>query len=174
MPPDPTDDVTDTGDPGDTSDDGDATAVGVSAAFNTTVTAGGLSNCTATFVAAGQTILGLFGAQIGGEIGVVLGGGGGTLVEPGGGTVVGGLVGGAAGAAAGGFAGYQAGGAIGGWLGGILCSQGKGERGTAAKPTGTANPGKHAKPDPNRPGAWLVKDPHTGKWIPKPMGWRPQ
>jgi hypothetical protein len=50
----------------------------------------------------------------------------------------------------------------------------KGERGKTAKPEGTPNPAKHAKPDPNRPGRWLVKDPHTGKYIPKPPGWKPE
>ena len=46
--------------------------------------------------------------------------------------------------------------------------QGKGKRGQAAKPSGTGNPFKHMKPDPNDPTKVLWKDPHTGKWIPKP------
>ena len=50
---------------------------------------------------------------------------------------------------------------------------GKGERGKAGKPAGTPDPGKHAKPSKAKPGQWLVKDPHTGKWVLKPPGWKP-
>jgi hypothetical protein len=46
--------------------------------------------------------------------------------------------------------------------------QRKGERGQTAKPSGTANPYKHLKPDPNKPGNVLQKDPHTGKTVSKP------
>jgi hypothetical protein len=46
--------------------------------------------------------------------------------------------------------------------------QGKGERNHAAKPDGTPNPGKHTRPDPNKPGNILVRDPHTGKTASKP------
>jgi hypothetical protein len=48
--------------------------------------------------------------------------------------------------------------------------QGKGERSQTAKPD---NPAKHARPLPGKPGRWEVKDPHTGKWKPKPPGWSP-
>jgi RHS repeat-associated protein len=41
--------------------------------------------------------------------------------------------------------------------------QGKGERGQAAKPSGTANPGKHTNPS-----GGFRTDPHTGKKIPLP------
>jgi len=51
--------------------------------------------------------------------------------------------------------------------------QGKGERNAAAKPDGTANAAKHAKPAPGKPGRWIVKDPHTGKESLKPPGWQP-
>ncbi|HEX4004074.1 MAG TPA: RHS repeat-associated core domain-containing protein [Candidatus Acidoferrales bacterium] len=47
---------------------------------------------------------------------------------------------------------------------------GKGERRHTAKPD---DPGKHARPIPGKPGRWQVRDPHTGKWIPKPPGWSP-
>ena len=46
--------------------------------------------------------------------------------------------------------------------------QRKGERNHAAKPDGTPDPGKHTRPDPNKPGNILVKDPHTGKTVSKP------
>jgi RHS repeat-associated protein len=45
--------------------------------------------------------------------------------------------------------------------------KGKGERGHTKSASGTANPDKHVKPDPNRPGKVLERDPHTGKWISK-------
>jgi len=51
--------------------------------------------------------------------------------------------------------------------------QGKGERGRSAKTDGNPNPGKYAKPDPNRPGEWIKKDPHTGRWSPAQKGWKP-
>jgi RHS repeat-associated protein len=51
--------------------------------------------------------------------------------------------------------------------------QGKGERGQAAKPDGTPNAAKHAKPAPGKPGRWIVKDPHTGKESLKSPGWQP-
>jgi RHS repeat-associated protein len=46
--------------------------------------------------------------------------------------------------------------------------QRKGERNHAAKPDGTPDPAKHTRPDPNKPGNILVKDPHTGKTVSKP------
>jgi RHS repeat-associated protein len=47
-------------------------------------------------------------------------------------------------------------------------AHGKGERGHTAKPEGTGNPFKHMKPHPTDPTKVLWRDPHTGKWIPKP------
>jgi hypothetical protein len=46
----------------------------------------------------------------------------------------------------------------------------KGERGHAAKPEGTNNPGKKMRPDPNDPTKVIYTDPQTGKKIstPKP------
>ena len=44
-------------------------------------------------------------------------------------------------------------------------SQGKGERGHAAKPEGTPDAWKHRKPHPDDPGKIIEKDPHTGKKI---------
>jgi len=32
---------------------------------------------------------------------------------------------------------------------------------------------KGVKPNPDKPGEYLVKDPHTGNWKPKPPGWSP-
>jgi RHS repeat-associated protein len=49
----------------------------------------------------------------------------------------------------------------------------KGERKTAAKPSGTPNPGKHVRPSRTHPGQWEIKDPHTGNWKLKPPGWTP-
>lgn len=51
----------------------------------------------------------------------------------------------------------------------------KGERGQAGKPSGTNNPNKHIKPDPNDPHSVIYTDPHTGKKIkkPKPPGYCP-
>ncbi len=47
-------------------------------------------------------------------------------------------------------------------------AQGKGERGRTRSAGGTDSPYKHAKPDPNKPGNILVKDPHSGKSVSKP------
>lgn len=63
-------------------------------------------------------------------------------------------------------------------ISGIFARQGgsgprKGERKTAAKPSGTPNPGKHVRPSKTHPGQWEVKNPHTGTWILKPPGWTP-
>jgi hypothetical protein len=49
----------------------------------------------------------------------------------------------------------------------------KGERGTAAKPSGTKNPGKKVRPSKTHPGRLEVQNPHTGKWDLKPPGWSP-
>lgn len=46
--------------------------------------------------------------------------------------------------------------------------QGKGERNKAKSSSGTDNPFKHMKPDPNNPKRVLEKDTHTGKQISKP------
>src|ERR1700722_3232022 len=54
--------------------------------------------------------------------------------------------------------------------------QPKGERNTTGKPEfrdkGDKLP-KGVKPNPDKPGEFLVKDPHTGNWKPKPPGWSP-
>ena len=52
----------------------------------------------------------------------------------------------------------------------------KGERGQAKSASGTSNPYKHMKPDPNKPGNVIVKDPHTGKSLskPAPPGYTPK
>lgn len=47
----------------------------------------------------------------------------------------------------------------------------KGERGKTAKPDGTPKPLKHFKKDDA--GRWWFKDPHSGKWVLKPKGWKP-
>jgi RHS repeat-associated protein len=52
-------------------------------------------------------------------------------------------------------------------------SGGKGERGQAAKPGGTKNPGKKVRPSKTHPGRLEVQNPHTGKWDIKPPGWDP-
>ena len=52
-------------------------------------------------------------------------------------------------------------------------SGGKGERGQTAKPSGTRNPGKKARPSKTNPGRLEVQDPHDGKWKLKPPGWDP-
>ncbi len=44
----------------------------------------------------------------------------------------------------------------------------EGERGKAGKPSGTANPFKHMKPNPQNPKQVVFTDPETGKKIPKP------
>src|SRR5438552_6582619 len=49
-----------------------------------------------------------------------------------------------------------------------LGRQGRGDRGRTGKPSGTDNPFKHMKPDPNNPDGVLFKDPHTGKTKPQP------
>lgn len=46
-------------------------------------------------------------------------------------------------------------------------NQGKGERGRAAKPEGTGNPGKHMRPGP-KAGTRIYTDPHSGKKSIKP------
>ena len=51
--------------------------------------------------------------------------------------------------------------------------QGQGERGRAAKPSGTPTPGKGVRPARGQPGRWEQKDPHTGQWKLKPPGWLP-
>jgi RHS repeat-associated protein len=54
--------------------------------------------------------------------------------------------------------------------------QPKGERNTTSKPEFKDKPGKlpkGVKPNPDKPGEYLVKDPHTGNWKPKPPGWSP-
>jgi RHS repeat-associated protein len=54
--------------------------------------------------------------------------------------------------------------------------QPKGERNTTSKPEFKDKPGKlpkGVKPNPDKPGEFLVKDPHTGNWKPKPPGWSP-
>jgi RHS repeat-associated protein len=48
--------------------------------------------------------------------------------------------------------------------------QRKGERAWTAKPD---KPAKHARPSKEKPGQWELKDPHTGKWVIKPPGWKP-
>ena len=48
----------------------------------------------------------------------------------------------------------------------------KGERSRAATPDGTPDRMKHATWDPVRK-IWIVRDPDTGKKIPKPPGWAP-
>jgi len=50
----------------------------------------------------------------------------------------------------------------------MASSQGKGERNIAKSSSGTDNPFKHMKPDPNNPKRVLEKDTHTGKQISKP------
>ena len=50
--------------------------------------------------------------------------------------------------------------------------RGKGERGRTRKPEGTPNPDKHTRWN-DRTGNYEVKDPHTGKWKPKPPNWTP-
>lgn len=47
-------------------------------------------------------------------------------------------------------------------------NQGKGERGQAKSASGTDNPFKKLKPDPNKPGNVLEKNSHTGKTVSKP------
>ncbi len=47
-------------------------------------------------------------------------------------------------------------------------SQGKGERGHAGNRHGSGDEDKHVRPDPNKPGNILVKDPHTGKTVSVP------
>lgn len=47
-------------------------------------------------------------------------------------------------------------------------SKGKGERGQTRKASGTDNPFKKLKPDPNKPGNVLEKNSHTGKVVSKP------
>jgi hypothetical protein len=50
---------------------------------------------------------------------------------------------------------------------GVRGIQGKGERGYTKSASGTNNPYKHLKPDPNKPGNVLEKNTHTGKWVSK-------
>lgn len=47
-------------------------------------------------------------------------------------------------------------------------AQGKGERGFAKNSSGTKNPYKHLKPDPNKPGNVISKHPQTGKKVSRP------
>jgi RHS repeat-associated protein len=56
-----------------------------------------------------------------------------------------------------------------------LTPQGKGERGQAAKPEGTASPYKGMRPHPTDPSKVIWRDPHTGKDVikPKPEGFQP-
>ncbi len=135
-------------------------------------------SCVSGSVALGVAVgSGILGPVLGG-VGGLAGGIGGTFAAPGVGTVGGVLGGIEIGADGGALLGGLLGGAVGGLLGNVFCNsnsgQGKGERNAAANPRGTNNPGKHAKPDPQNPGRWLVKDPHTGKWTLKPRGWKPE
>jgi RHS repeat-associated protein len=55
-------------------------------------------------------------------------------------------------------------------------AHGKGERGTTSKPEFKDKPGKLPKgvrPNPDKPGQYQVKDPHTGNWVDKQPGWSP-
>jgi RHS repeat-associated protein len=135
----------------------------------------GSVGCTAAFTAAGAAVGADVGWAVGGGAGIVFGGGIGTILDPFGGTVAGGWVGGDLGSTGGALAGGSAGSALGGLISNIFCSTGtggprKGKRRKTAKPD---KPGKHARPDPLKPGRYQVKDPHTGKWHDKPPGWRP-
>jgi RHS repeat-associated protein len=47
-------------------------------------------------------------------------------------------------------------------------AHGKGERRHSGNRHGSGDEDKHVKPDPNKPGNILVKDPHTGKWASVP------
>ncbi len=135
------------------------------------------NNCVAGYAGAGAVL----GSEILGPIfagfGGFIGSSGGTLAAPGVGTIGGGILGVEVGATAGTLTGGFLGAGSGWLLGNIFCNfnsgQRKGERGKTARPDGTLNPGKHAKPHPTLPGRWLVKDPGTGKTILKPPGWSP-
>ncbi len=55
-----------------------------------------------------------------------------------------------------------------------MLSQGKGERGMTGSSNATNNPTKKARPRRDATGkviGWWVKDPVTGKLIPKPLIW---
>jgi len=55
-------------------------------------------------------------------------------------------------------------------------AHGKGERGTTSKPEFKDKPGKLPKgvrPNPDKPGQYQVKNPHTGNWVDKQPGWSP-
>jgi hypothetical protein len=90
----------------DDDDDDDATA-GSQATFITTVTATAQNNRTLAFAAAGQSILGAAGMQIGFDLGAGVVGTALSFAEPGGGTAAGIVAGGLGGAAVGAYAGYQ-------------------------------------------------------------------